>query len=200
MPDVNLFEPLSQTLGITLTELLHGEIMEEPLSKEVSDSLIKDSLKWAEVNKKGTQSKQKRIKLFFITLCCSLFSLFLLFQQSDVEMTSILIITSMLCFFQIYFTFFVKEILPKYYDENKISYYTDGFVRIHIAGVYFNNHNWIPIIQAICFGMTCCSLLNLVILGITIYFKIGELIRSILILVVFLRCLLIPFFINAKKN
>lgn len=199
IPDANLFEPLSQLLGITLTELLHGEIIENPISKEESDSLIKDSLNLAENNRNTIQNKRMRIKLFVITVCSFILSLLIFAWMKKFPSTSFLVIFPMLLVFQIYFTFFVKETLPKYYDENKISYYSDGFFRIHIAGIYFNNQNWGPIIQALCIGLTCCSIFTLLILGAALYFKLSEFISSILILIIFLLCLFAPVVLQARR-
>ena len=52
------------------------------------------------------------------------------------------------CFFGFFFGayyFFTEEVLPSYYDENRINYIAQGAFRMNIPGVYFNNHNW-PII------------------------------------------------------
>ncbi len=199
IPDANLFEPLSQSLGITLTELLHGERIETSISKEESDSLIKDSLNLIDNNKNLEKNKQTRIKLLLVTTCATILSVFSLIGSKEMTFISYAVILPMLLVFQIYFTFFIKEVLPKYYDENRISYYTDGIFRIHVAGVYFNNKNWIPIIQTVCKGMSCCSVLILLTLGITVYFKLNETILSILNLIIFLLCLFVPFIVQAKR-
>ena len=44
--------------------------------------------------------------------------------------------------FGTYACFFLKEKLPSYFDENKISAYSDGFFRMNLPGVHFNNSNW----------------------------------------------------------
>ena len=44
--------------------------------------------------------------------------------------------------FGIYACFGAKEKLPSYFDENKISAYSDGVFRMNIPGVHFNNSNW----------------------------------------------------------
>lgn len=46
-----------------------------------------------------------------------------------------------------YFWLFVKERLPSYYDENKISAYSDGVFRMNVPGVNFNNKNWPHIVK-----------------------------------------------------
>ncbi len=47
--------------------------------------------------------------------------------------------------------FFVRESLPGYYDENRISFYGDGVFRMNLAGLRLNNSNW-PHILAACGG------------------------------------------------
>ena len=41
----------------------------------------------------------------------------------------------------------MKEKLPSYYDENKISAYSDGMFRINMVGIHFNNSNWPHIVR-----------------------------------------------------
>lgn len=45
---------------------------------------------------------------------------------------------------------FAKETLPAYYDENKISFYSDGIFRTNMAGVrvHLNNSNWPYVLRA----------------------------------------------------
>ena len=47
--------------------------------------------------------------------------------------------------FGAWFCFFAKDILPTYYDANKINYVSQGIFRIHLVGLSFNNGNWIYI-------------------------------------------------------
>ena len=48
----------------------------------------------------------------------------------------------------IYFWFLVKDRLPAYFDENKITAYSDGFFRMNLPGLSFNNSNWPHILRA----------------------------------------------------
>lgn len=54
----------------------------------------------------------------------------------------------LMAIFGLYFCVFTKEKLPRYYDENRISAFSDGFLRMNIPGVYFNNRNWPYIVRA----------------------------------------------------
>ncbi len=61
--------------------------------------------------------------------------------------------------FGLYFLLLAKETLPAYYDENRISCYSDGFFRMNVPGLCFNNRNWPHILRvgrvwavAVCVG------------------------------------------------
>ena len=51
--------------------------------------------------------------------------------------------------FGAYFWLIMKEKLPSYYDENKISVYVDGILHMNIPGVYYNNNNWPYIVKVV---------------------------------------------------
>ena len=57
----------------------------------------------------------------------------------------ILLVTGLMLLFGAWFCFFAKDILPTYYDANKINYVSQGIFRIHLVGLSFNNGNWIYI-------------------------------------------------------
>ena len=49
--------------------------------------------------------------------------------------------------FGAYFWCFARERLPAYYDENRITSYSDGFFRMNIPGMRFHNGNWPHIVR-----------------------------------------------------
>ena len=51
--------------------------------------------------------------------------------------------------FGVYACFFERDRLPNYYDENRISAYSNGFFRMNLPGVCFNNSNWRYIVKTI---------------------------------------------------
>ena len=57
--------------------------------------------------------------------------------------------------FGVYFVFLAKEKLPPFYDRYKISFYSDGILRMNVAGVRFNNRNWPHILRAV--RTWCCA-------------------------------------------
>ncbi len=69
--------------------------------------------------------------------------------QIPLLMNNVLLVMFLMLVFGFLFCFVVRERLPQYYDENKISYFSDGFLRMHMPGVAFNNRNWPHILKAV---------------------------------------------------
>lgn len=44
---------------------------------------------------------------------------------------NLIVMMGLMTGFGLYFCVFTKEKLPKYYDDNRISYFSDGFLRMH---------------------------------------------------------------------
>ena len=59
-----------------------------------------------------------------------------------------LLVEGMSLVFALWLCFWVKERLPAYYDENRISIYSDGVFRLSLPGVHINNSNWPHILRA----------------------------------------------------
>lgn len=62
---------------------------------------------------------------------------------------TLLLLDFMGILFGSYFFLLAKEKLPAYYDENKITTYSDGIFRLNIAGLALNNSNWTHILYVI---------------------------------------------------
>ena len=60
--------------------------------------------------------------------------------------------------FGAYFCLFAKRKLPEFYDENRISFISDGILRMNIPGVAFNNSNWPNIVGYIRMWCIVCML------------------------------------------
>lgn len=154
MPDIALLMPLSQILEVTTTELLIGKRIEETSELSVAEveSLMCETiiLSQEEIEHQRKNKKIRKIVFFAGIIIVSLeFLLMYILGYTFNDFVENLLTTELLMLmFGIYFTFFAKEILPAYYDENKISFYNDGFMRINISGMHFNNSNWRYILAA----------------------------------------------------
>jgi len=154
MPSISLLIPLAETLGVTVTELLKGERVEDGETLEIHEveSLVKRSMDFPKQEKRFTPEKKKWIPWYLLTIGICAAELLILsylgwnfaFLMNNVILVMILMLTFGFCF-----CFYVRERLPQYYDENRISIFYDGFLRMNMPGVAFNNKNWPHILNAI---------------------------------------------------
>lgn len=146
MPDVSLLLPLAELLGISVTELLGGRRLEEQqLPANEVEALVKKALT---IPKEPVEVRRGRVKKYLpVYLVCNVLgavealAVWNLGWVSE-KMGTLLWVS---CFFGFFFGayyFFTEEVLPSYYDENRINYIAQGAFRMNIPGVYFNNHNW----------------------------------------------------------
>ena len=63
-------------------------------------------------------------------------------------------------FFGIYFCFVIRERLPRFYDENDLSFVADSGFRMNVPGVHFNNRNWPHILRAGRLWCLCAAALS----------------------------------------
>ncbi len=154
LPDTALLIPLSEVLDVTVTELLKGERLTKDTKLEIEDveKIITGTIDISnqEIEEK-TSNHQNWKKIFIICASTSILEILFLFLFARSIMTDLYNLitgTIILSFFSGYLCIFIKERLPKYYDENKISSYSDGFLRMNLPFVSFNNTNWPHIIKA----------------------------------------------------
>lgn len=157
MPDIALLIPLSQIFGVTITEILSGKRIEKDKNLTVGEveELMNQTIHLSkeEVLEQNKNKKGRKIIFFsaLIIVMLELFFMNLLGYMKEDFFIQILKVELLMLIFGVYFTFFAKETLPTYYDENKISFYRDGFFRINMVGLHFNNSNWKHILRTIHF-------------------------------------------------
>lgn len=206
MPDVTLLIPLSESLGITVTELLEGRRLTaaEPMRVEQVEEIVKKAITLPDTRQSLSMSIGKRICIYFGGLALAIIEvLLLLYLGHTVEEFTTWVLGGQLMgiIFGAYFWLFVKERLPRFYDENPLNYYTHGIFRIHVPGVHFNNANWPYIVRTIrwyCVLMPCSlpPVYELACRLIPVEFFFGFL--QIYLFIV-LGGLFIPIYIAAKK-
>lgn len=144
VPNIDLLIPLANILGVTVTELLMCQRMEQDnaLSTTQVEQVVKTAISYSE--EKQTRAYHTNNKWGLICLLSFLIAcLELLFAYRSGFITVGLIVSMILgATFGIYFCFFAKEKLPAYYDENRICTYTDGLFEMNLPGLSFNNRNW----------------------------------------------------------
>ena len=146
LPDITMLYPLADALDVTAAELLNcGKIEGEKVDASQVDELVEKAI---ELNKEPDISKRKRFKIYIICLLVGAAATYYFYKNNGAQYyQSLIVIEILTAIFGAYFMFFVKERLPKYFDDNKVDYYTDGFFRLHTPGVYYNNRNWPYIIR-----------------------------------------------------
>ncbi len=154
LPDISLLTPLAQLLEVSVAELLKGErLTGETLENGEVKDLVNRAVRLSE-EERGRRAKKSRFWRKAWVACAALAALettalIAMNQLTAVELWDFLLLVEGLSLgFGAYFCFFVKETLPRYYDENKISIYSDGIFRMNLPGVRFNNSNWPHIIAA----------------------------------------------------
>ena len=146
MPNVVLLIPIADILDVTVTELLRGEKIDtqKNIEKKEIEELVVGSLDMA-VRDSIHQHRKNWILAYLLCFFISITEIIMLVvsESSLAEMKGdILLVTGGMLLFGAWFCFFAKDILPTYYDANKINYVSQGIFRIHLVGLSFNNGNW----------------------------------------------------------
>ena len=154
LPDVALLVPLADCLGVSVTELLRGERnARTQLPVEEVETLVSASLRLAGEEQRSSGQRRRKRGLAF--LLCALTGIgetaALLtaggFAWAELEST-VLLVEGLCLLFAAWLCFWAKERLPAYYDQNKISSYSQGPFRMNLPGVRFHNSNWPYILRA----------------------------------------------------
>lgn len=215
IPDVALLMPLAEILGVTVTELLECHRIDnpQPLPAEAVETIVKKAVTYQEFE----TEKGKLNKKWLVPYCiCALLSIgqliciryiFAINSPIYASIQTVVVLSSVLGG---YFCLFAKDRLPDYYDENKISFYSDGPFRMNVLGVHFNNHNWHHIIHYIrlwtLISMAMYVLIS--VFSISIFIYLGNVIdlyipevalASVSTLVILVFSLVIPVYFIGKK-
>lgn len=144
VPNIDLLMPLADILGVTVTELLMCQRMEQDnvWSRMQVEQVVKAAISYSgEEQTRAYHSKGKWGIIFIFSFILAGFET--LFSYLSGRMTVGMIVSVILgACFGIYFCFFAKEKLPAYYDENCICVYTDGLFEMNLPGLSLNNGNW----------------------------------------------------------
>ena len=155
IPDTTLLIPLAKELGVTVTELLMCRRMEQNDRMDAGqvETVVKTAIHYTEEKPVRGYADRSSLKWIYIYLACLLacgagVCLNALWGHLGIFFSGIWFTYNILgVVFGMYFVFFVRIKLPKFYDENRIHGVFDGIVRMHIPGVVFNNCNWPYIVR-----------------------------------------------------
>lgn len=197
MPNIALLIPIAEVFGITVAELLKGERRNSNDEEKVNNP--------SNMNLRNTIQQRRKIWLilYIFSLIIVLTEIVLLFLSGitvskvvDSVFVSfiLLIIASWACLF-------AKELLPTYYDANKINFVSQSVFRINMPGLSFNNGNW-PYILILFRIYTLSSIILLSIFSYsTIMFAGTEVwlnIRNIVSIVIIIILVILTYFVGKK--
>ena len=155
LPDIALLQPLADLFEVTITELLSGQFIQkdQPLLVKDVDPLLAMALEMTAQEKESQAVHRRQWGRIFIgclaALAAELLLLRIVFPLWDAFASFLYLPPSMAAVFGVYFVFFAKEKLPAFYDQYKLSFYSDGCMRMNIPGVCLNNRNWPHILNTI---------------------------------------------------
>lgn len=153
MPDITLLVPLAEVLEVTVTELLECKRIEktDSIDADRTDEIVKKVITLSEEEQNLFRLNRKKRLLFFIPIlavtCVETFLLQMWAQLKSVPTDNLYLfaVIGIICGF--YFWIFAKEKIPAYYDQNKVTAYSDGVFRMNLVGTSINNSNWKYILQ-----------------------------------------------------
>ena len=157
VPDVSLLVPLAELLDVSVTELLMCGKIEQPAPMDTHqvESIVKTAIAYAdETPQRAYQTGRAWIWAYISSIAIGLVLLLLHVRLGSLT-EPVWMSAAFGAGFGLYFFFFVKSRLPSYYDENRISGFYDGPVRLHLTGVHFNNRNWPYIVRV--GRIWCCA-------------------------------------------
>lgn len=169
IPDTALLVPLSELLGVSVTELLmSGEMdKENTLEREQVETIVKAVIGYADDQGKRAYQIKSRWPLYymlsFLAGCGGMLLNYLGGRSFEVLPT----LVTLSAVFGTYFCFFVKVRLPRFYDENHVNIFYDGVFRMSMPGMEFNNKNWPCIVKGLrqwaCLSMILLPILHYVV-------------------------------------
>ena len=191
-------------MGVTVSALLAGRKLDAGagMDAEQVDRLVKKAITLSGDSPEKQKEKRRKAALIFTVCAAAALAEMLLILHSGRMDSTLLTLVLMSFGFGIYFWFLVKDRLPAYYDENKISAYSSGPLRMNIPGLHFNNSNWPHIVRALriwaAAGMAGLPFIFLL-LGSVVPGLLDTLSTKIVLLFLYLGGLFIPLYIVGKK-
>lgn len=168
IPDTAMLIPLSEQLGVTVTELLRCQRLEdtEPMASKEVENVVKTAICYSgSLEQRAWQKKSGWMVAYPLSLLVGGAGLYAAVWLGDsVELLGTMFLLGAI--FGAYFCFFVKLQLPAFYDQNNMGWYCDGIFRMNVPGVCFDNKNWPYVVRSCriwsCAMMSALPLLSLV--------------------------------------
>lgn len=201
IPDTALLIPLSELLGVTVTELLLCKRQEKPMEPETVEGVVKTAICYAGSKPKRAWQEKGCWPLWYgLSLAAGLLGLWANWTWTGIP-EALLTPVLLGAIFGAWFCFFTRLTLPEFYDQHPMNLVVDGPFRMNMPGLTFNNRNWPHIVTvgrvwscAVMAGMPLLSLaLGLLCPGVWAAAQLG------IILVLTLGGLFLPLYVVGKK-
>ena len=165
LPDIDLLTPLAGLLGVTVAELLKGERL---TVGQVDACEVKSLVDQAvQLSAEEVESRERKKRFWRLV-----WGLSTLLSAGEIALLRLggaswevlgcgpLLVAVLDAFFGYWVCWVMRERLPAFYDQERISFYADGIFRMHMGGlVYFNNRNWPHIVRVLRLWTTVTPLL-----------------------------------------
>ncbi len=204
LPDTTLLIPLADCLEVSVTELLMCEKMtsDKALANERVEDLLKTAVTYANDQPQRAYQQKSNAPLFFLTALVvgGLLTVLCFTRQVTAfdALKNMMILTAV---FGTYVFLWVKVKLPVFYDEQRMSFFYDGFFRMNVPGLSFNNSNWPMILKTLriwsCLSLIILPCLVLMMDSIENSFWINY--GQSILLFLFLGSLFVPIYLIGKK-
>ncbi len=207
MPDITLLVPLADVLEVTVTELLECKRIEktDSLDADRTDEIVKKVITLSEEEQNLFRMNRKKRLLFLVPViafaCVEtiLLQIWANLQNIPADNLYLFALVGILC--GCYFWIFAKEKIPAYYDQNKVTAYSDGVFRMNLIGTSINNSNWKYILQVgRIWSVACMVILPLLYFLLKVFLSdvVGRTGEYVLI-AIWVAGLFVPLHVVAKK-
>lgn len=176
MPDITLLVPLAEVLEVTVTEFLECKRIEktDSLDADRTDEIVKKVITLSEEEQNLFRMNRKKRLLFFVLVivfaCVEtiLLQIWAHLQGIPADNLYLFALVGILC--GCYFWIFAKGRISAYYDQNKVTAYSDGVFRMNLVGTSINNSNWKYILQVgRIWSVACMVILPLLYFGLKVF-------------------------------
>ena len=165
LPDTQLLIPLSEQLGVTVTELLMGKRMEQPapMAPDQVEDLLQTAVRatgreklpraWQE----GPRWKWRYAVALPVGAAGMATAIWLSWRADCLPfvLPGCLTMTFLCAFFGAYACFFAPTRLPAWYDAHPMELFCDGPIRMYLMGLKLHNGNWPYVLRAL--RWWCCG-------------------------------------------
>ena len=202
LPDVALLIPLAETLGVTVTELLEGRRIQPGAGMEMGEveQLVKRTLSLSGETPEENRARRKRNALCWAACVAGCVAEVLaLFWIGHPPRETEWVFLGLGVLFGGWAWTGIRERLPAYYDQDRISFYSDGIFKLSMPGIAFHNRNWPHIVRALRVW-TSVLVLGLPVVAAILGAVLGEGVeKQMVLLVLFLSGLILPVYVVGRR-